>query len=171
MSVSRARCLLQAGNKPIAVSAIKKDAVSPKSKPSNGSLGFLSMGRGTLPHGGKLSVLRWNRRLPQGSLLLLAACLCSSAACWMHSPVSAVFQPCFWALSTRLLLTYVFCFILWFLNLCYLLMCLFSENRVCMFFIALRTNLKFYNGYRIEQLLTVDVAVCSASYNNFFFSF
>lgn len=144
-----------------------------RAKPSNGSLGFLSMGRGTLPQGGKLSLLRQNGRLPQGSLLLLAACLYSLAACWTHSPFCAVFQPRFRALSTRLLLTYGFCLILWFLNLRYLLMyqVFFLRIASVWFFIALRTYLTFYNGYRIEQLLTVDAVVCSASYNNFFFSF
>jgi len=47
----------------------------------------------------------------------------------------------------------------------------FFLNRVCMFFIALHTNLTFYNRYHIEQLLTVDAVVCSASYNNFFLPF
>lgn len=43
----------------------------------------------------------------------------------------------------------------------------FFENGICMLFIALHTNLTFYNGYRSEQLLTVDAVVCLASYNVF----
>lgn len=44
--------------KPVSASAVKKSAVSPKKKPPDGSLGFLSMGRGTLPCGSTLSVQR-----------------------------------------------------------------------------------------------------------------
>lgn len=173
MNVSRARCLLQADPpptppRPVAISAEKKNAVSPKSKPSNGSLGSLSMSRGTLPYGGKLSVPRWNRRLPQGSLLLLAACLYSSAACWMHSP--------FCAFSASLLSFIYQTFVDLLRILPYPLVSQltlfidvpgFFENGICMLFIALHTNLTFYNGYRSEQLLTVDAVVCLASYNVF----
>lgn len=106
VNVSRARCQLQAGKKKrkiIAVTAVRKNAISPKNKPSNSSLGFLSMGRGALLMAAH-SLAGMKSEAPPRKLVITCSLSLFYSGVLNAFSILCCFSD-FCALSTRLLLT------------------------------------------------------------------